>query len=77
MMYDLIHALFRFFLVLKNNAGTGIAKQRIFVVFLVVDLVKSHPVFHFVLITLHDGHCVLYKEIDELTVFPSAVLFTR
>ena len=57
-----------------DHAGTAVAEQRRAPVALVIDLVKGHPVFHFVLIALEDHFGEAYKEIDHFAVGPAAVL---
>ena len=44
-------------------------------IFLVVDLVEGHPVFHFVFIATHHGVGIMNKEINHFTVSPATVFF--
>ena len=64
MMHYLIHALFRIFLIFKNYAGASIAKPRVFIIFLIIEFIKSHPVFDFIFVTFHHCEGIFYKKID-------------
>ncbi len=57
-----------------DHPGAAVAEQRRAPVALVVDLVKGHPVFHFVPIALEDHFGEAHKEIDHFTIGPAAVL---
>ena len=57
-----------------DHPGAAVAEQRRAPVTLVIDLVKGHPVFHFVLIALKDNFGEAHKEIDHFAVGPTAVL---
>ena len=77
MVQHLVHGLFRVFMLGIDHAGAAVAKQRRAPVTLVVDLVKGHPVFHFVLIALEDHFGEAHKEIDHFAVGPAAVLLNQ
>ena len=77
MMHHLIHALFRIFLLLENHTGTSIPKQRILIIFLVVNLIECHPVFYLVPVTFHYSLCIFDKEINYFPVFPTTVCFYK
>ena len=74
MMYHLVHALLRMRIVVKYHSGTGIAKQRVLVIFLVVNFIEGHPVLHLIFIPFHDCKGIFHKKINHLPVFPAAVI---
>ncbi|MOA25100.1 hypothetical protein D3C78_1458070 [compost metagenome] len=58
-------------LILQTGVGKG---REIFVeISLIVDLIKRHPVLHFVLVALKGHRCETHKEIDQLAITPAAV----
>ena len=77
MMHHLIHTLFRIFFLRKDHSRACISKQWIFIIFLIIDFIESHPILYLVFIPLHNRQCVFYKKINQLSIFPTTILFYK
>ena len=74
-VHHLVHAFLGILLFCEYHAGACVTEERVLIILLVIDLVKSHPVFNLIFIPLHNSNCIFYKKIYEFTIFPSPILF--
>ena len=77
MMRRLIHCLFLVFIFRKTNARICPSENIGRRITLIIDFIKRHPIFNFTFIPLHNCHCIVYKEINHLTIDPSAIFFCQ
>jgi len=73
-MGRLVHTLFLVLPFLPENPGIKIGMEAGLKFCLVVDFVKTHPVFYFILITLKTGRGIPYEKPNQLPVPPPAAL---
>ena len=70
----LVHDLLFVVSLLVADAGITVNTQFLLVIGLVVDLIKGHPVFYFVLVPLKAGHGKPQEKVNALPVPKPAVL---
>ena len=69
----LIHRLLRLRILPKVNAPISPPKDIVVIVHLIVDFVKSHPVFDFILISFKTSLCKFKKKINCFPVCKSTI----
>ncbi|CUN33591.1 Uncharacterised protein [[Ruminococcus] torques] len=73
----LIHQFFRIFFRFNYNPGISIKHKSITDICLVVNLIKCHPIFYFVFVSLKACYCKFHEEINQFSVSPSTVLLYK
>ena len=73
----LVHNLFPVIPFLVANARVAVNAQFFLVISLIVNLIKGHPVFHFILIPVKAGHRKPHEKVNALPIAESAVFLHK